>query len=247
MKQRATHWKILALALTAGLITAVFAAGSLLPIRTEVFQEVSIDDMDGVPDGVTNLLSIKVDPISDREVKYTVVFDSAAEDQSSLEDRVAYQDLMRMHIFDFYNCYSFGKIDGIAIRRHPVSAVDRKVYQGKEGTYVLRLLFNCEDDATTRMETEGNTVSIYFKSQRTVSPAATERVARKKSGKKPYVQMSKKVLVGLSATALAGAAATYFVGRDQGIDKGIEDAKSLPEESNLPTLPSNEEAFPPSN
>jgi len=216
-----------------------------LPIRTEVFQEIDIDQLgQDLPKGVTNLQSIAVEPVSESAVKYVIRFDSASAAASPLSDRIAYQDLIRMHVLDFYNCFSFGSIDGISIRRYPVSAVDKKMYKSGDSIYVLRLVFSCEEGVKGSIETEGNVVKVLFQAEPKIMPvvAKTGRPSKAKTPKIMTVQ--KRTLYGIGFTALAAAVGTYFYGHDRGEEAGRDDALANPI-SRLPALPSQEAALPP--
>ena len=219
-----------------GLLVAMMCVSALaanrLPIRMEVFQEVSIDQAENVPAGVTNLRSIEVEPVAEAEVLYKMHFDSVAvaNDTVPLTDRYAYQDLQKIQVFDFYNCFSSGNIDGIAIRKDPVNAVDTKMFRSRDGnTYVMRVVFYCGDNVTATVTEEKSTISVLFKGDKKVGPAAAVSSAGKsKSSKEPFIKMKKNVLYGIGLAALVGASATFLLGQDIGENAGREDAYEHP-------------------
>jgi len=239
--------KVIIASLIAAAAFQAWAKSGLMPIRTEVFQELTIDQMgQEIPKGVNNLQSIAVEPVSESAVKYVIRFDSADGDSTPVSARVAYQDLIRMHVLDFYNCYSLGSIDGISIRRYPVSAVDKKMYRSGDGAFVLRIVFNCDNGVKTSIESEGNIVKVLFQAtpKAAAAIAAGPKSEAKTKANPKVMTFQKRTLYGIGFTALAAVVGTYFYGHDRGENQGREDAYANPI-SRLPALPSQEQAFPP--
>jgi hypothetical protein len=222
------------------------AAKDIGPIRTgtEVFQEVSIEDIAKAPDSVTTLQSIQMEPQGNNAVSYTIHFHMNAKDTLPLKERYSYQDLLKMHIFDFYNCYSTGAIDGIAIRQEPVSSVDKKMYKSKAGTFVLRVIFTCGENTKANLLVGDSTLTVTFsRNVKVMAPVAKKELFAEPS-KPTFVQVHKRTLYGIGITAIAGAAATYLYGMNRGIDAGRNEEFSNPR-VRLPSMPTQEEAFPP--
>lgn len=225
------------------------AAAVTLPVRTEIFQEVPIEEATAsIPPGVTQMQSIQIEPAGEDEVIYLLKFDSTAQmDTLPIGKRFAYQDIDRIHIFDFYNAYSAGAMEGTLIRHKPVSGVDKKMFKSSSGAFVLRIAFYCDQTAKVVTEDRGNAIAVHFKTAPQAAPVATavttEPVKAGPQKKGGFMRVHKSVFYGMGLVAVLGTSLTYFYGKSKGEDLGREEALNEKPVSHIPPL-SNVKVFP---